>query len=180
MSTIDQIFAGPYGPIIIFLLRIVDVSLAIVRTLLVVRNVKLVVPLIAVVETLVWIFAVGNAIRNLSSVWHLMGYATGFAVGNLVGMWIEEKLAFGYATVRIITRGGDGRVATALRARGFGVSEFVGRGREGEIELLFSVVRRRDVKGVRQHVSQLDPDAFLMIEEPRAIERGWLFQKRRK
>jgi uncharacterized protein YebE (UPF0316 family) len=180
MTTLDQIFAGPWGPLIIFSLRIVDVSLAIVRTLLVVRNVKLIVPLIAVVETLVWIFAVGNAIRNLSSVWHLLGYATGFAMGNVVGMWIEEKLAFGYATVQIITRNSEGKVAAALREHGFGVSEFFGRGREGEIELIFSVVRRRDVRSVHDHVAQLDPDAFVMIEEPRSIHRGWLFQRRRK
>jgi uncharacterized protein YebE (UPF0316 family) len=97
MEIIEQLFGGPWGPLVIFLLRIVDVSLATVRMLLSVRGQKLLVPLIGFFEVLIWLFAAGNAIRHLSSPYHVIGYAGGFAAGTAVGLWVEEKLAFGLA-----------------------------------------------------------------------------------
>jgi len=176
----DALFAGPWGPLVIFCLRIVDVSLATLRMLLAVRGVKYVAPLIGFFEVLVWIFAVGNAIKHLDSPLHLLGYGAGFATGTFVGMKIEEMMAFGMATVRVVSRYGGVELAEALRDRGFGVTEFAGQGREGKVEFIYAVVRRRDLPAVFSEVDSWDPDAFVTVEEPRAIHRGWLFQGRRK
>src|SRR5690606_29699166 len=145
MDALDPLFAGPWGPVLIFSLRIIDVSLATVRVLLAVRNHRMIVPVLGFFEVTVWIVAVGSAIRNLESGWHVLGYATGFAAGNFVGLWIEEKLAFGFATVRIVSAYGGVELAEALRDRGFGVTEFSGQGRDGPVEVVYAVLRRRDV-----------------------------------
>ena len=174
------IFAGPWGPLVIFLLRIVDVSLATTRMLLAVRNQKLVVPIIGFVEVLVWLFAAGNAIRFLDSPLHVIGYAAGFAAGNVVGLWVEEKLAIGLATIRIISAHGGVELADALREHGFGVTEFAGQGREGRVEVVYTAVRRAQIPRVLREVDRWDPDAFVTVEEPRAIHRGWMFNSRRK
>lgn len=173
----DALFAGPWGPLLIFSLRICDVSLALLRTLLAVRNVKIAVPIIGFFEVLIWIFAVGAAIRNLSSPWHLLGYAGGFAMGNVVGMWIEGKLAFGLAIVRVISKHGGVEVAEALREKGFGVTEFTGHGRDGTVEILDTVVKRRHIPEVLRVVDLWDPRAFVMVEEPRLIRHGWLHSR---
>lgn len=180
MSTLDAVFAGPWGPLLIFGLRICDVSLAILRTLLAVRNARVIVPLIGFFEVLIWIFAVGNAIRNLNSGWHLLGYAGGFATGNVVGMWLEEKLAFGIAIVRIISRHGGVELAEALREKGFGVTEFAGQGRDGTVEIVDTVVKRRRIPEVLDEVDRWDPEAFVLVEEPRAIRRGWMQERPRE
>lgn len=176
----DALFASAFGPILIFALRIVDVSLATLRMLMVMRGKKLIAPLIGVFEVLVWIFAVGNAIRHLDSPLHLTGYALGFATGTLVGLWIEEKMAIGMATVRIMSQHGGVEIAEALRERGFGATEFAGHGREGRVEVVYAVLRRRDLPTVFKQVGIWDPEAFVTVEEPRAIHRGWMFSKRRK
>ena len=105
--------------------------MATLRMLLMIRNARLLVPLLGFVEVMVWIVAVGSAILNLDSVWHLLAYAGGSAMGSLVGLAIEEKLALGLASIQIISRNGGVEVAQALRELGFGVTEFAGRGREG-------------------------------------------------
>jgi uncharacterized protein YebE (UPF0316 family) len=171
---LETLFAGPWGPLLIFSLRICDVSLALLRTLLAVRNVKVAVPIIGFFEVLIWIFAVGAAIGNLTSPLHLLGYAGGFAMGNVVGMWIEGKLAFGLAIVRVISKHGGVEVAEALRENGFGVTEFTGHGRDGSVEILDSVVKRRHLPAVLKIIDLWDPGAFVMIEEPRLIRQGWL------
>ena len=140
MESISELFAGPFGPVVIFLLRIVDVSMATVRILLSVRGHKRIVPFIGLVEVLVWLFAAGNAIRHLESGWHVLGYATGFAAGNAVGLWIEEKLALGFGTLRIISRAAGLALAEQLRTLGYGVTEFAARGREGAVQVTYMVV----------------------------------------
>ena len=180
MDALDPLFAGPWGPILIFCLRIVDVSLATVRVLLAVRNHRLIVPVLGFFEVTVWIVAVGSAIRNLESAWHVLGYASGFAAGNFVGLWIEEKLAFGLATVRIISMYGGVEMAEALRDRGFGVTEFSGQGREGPVEVVYTVLRRRQVPEVLAEVQRWDPQAFVTVEEPRQVRSGWQPARRRR
>lgn len=170
----DLLFAGPWGPLLIFALRICDVSLALLRTLLAVRNVKVAVPVIGFFEVLIWIFAVGAAIGNLNSPLHLLGYAGGFAMGNVVGMWIEGKLAFGLAIVRAISKYGGVEMAEALRDEGFGVTEFAGHGRDGMVEIVDTVVKRRRIPEVLKIIDFWDPRAFVMVEEPRLIRHGWL------
>ena len=177
---LNELFASPWGPLLIFLLRIVDVSLATIRMLLAVRGVKYVAPIIGFFEVSIWLIAVGTAIQHLDSPLHLVGYAAGFAMGTLVGMTIEEKMAFGMATVRIVSQHGGVELAEALRDRGFGVTEFAGQGREGRVEVVYAVLRRRDLRYVFQEVGTWDPQAFVTVEEPRAIHRGWLMDKRRK
>jgi uncharacterized protein YebE (UPF0316 family) len=177
---LELVFAGPWGPLVIFALRIFDVSLATIRMLLAVRNQKLLVPLIGFVEVLVWLFAAGNAIRFLDSPLHVVGYAAGFAAGNMVGLWVEEKLAFGLATIRIISSHGGVEMADALRNKGFGVTEFAGHGREGMVEVVYTVARRSQIRHILREVDYWDPDAFVTVEEPRSIHRGWMMQKRRK
>ncbi len=176
----DALFASAFGPLIIFGLRIVDVSLATLRMLMVMRGRKQIAPLIGFVEVLIWIFAVGTAIRYLHSPLHLIGYAGGFAMGTLVGVWIEEKMALGMAAVRVMSQYGGSEIAGSLRQRGFGVTQFAAQGRDGHVEVLYTVLRRRDVSGVLKQVSRQDPHAFVTVEEPRAIHRGWTFDGRRK
>jgi uncharacterized protein YebE (UPF0316 family) len=176
----EALFASPWGPLLIFSLRIVDVSLATLRMLLSVRGFKMAAPLIGFFEVLIWVFAVGNAIRFLDSPLHLLGYAGGFATGTLVGLWIEEKMAFGLSTVRIMSQHGGVEIAEALRDQGFGVTEFAGHGRQGRVEVVYAVIRRRDLPFVFEQVGVWDPEAFVTVEEPRTIHRGWMFSRRRK
>jgi uncharacterized protein YebE (UPF0316 family) len=174
METLAGLFAGPYGPILIFLLRIVDVSMATVRILLSVRGHNRIVPFIGLVEVLVWLFAAGNAIRHLESGWHVLGYATGFAAGSAVGLWLEEKLALGYGTVRIISRAAGTALADHLRSLGYGVTEFAARGRTGPVQVIYTVLPRRAIARVLDEVERQDPNSFITVEQPREIRWGWM------
>jgi len=177
---VNELLAGLWGPLLIFGLRIVDVSLATLRMLLTMRNARKLVPLIGFFESLIWVLAVGTAIRNLHSPLHILGYAGGFATGTVVGLWLEGKLAVGLATIRISTRTSGEEVANDLRARGFGVTEFEGKGRQGRVELIYTLVKRRQIPEVLEVVEHMDPGAFISVEEPRTIRRGWMFSTRRK
>lgn len=176
----EQILAGPFGPLFIFLLRIGDVSIATLRLLSAVRGRKVVAAGLGFFEILIWILAIGTVVRHFSSPLLVIGYAAGFAAGTYVGITIEEKLALGLAEVRVISRGTGVEIAEALRSLGFAVTEILGQGREGRVEILYTIVKRRSLKRLSEEVERWDPDAFVVVEEPRSIQRGWLLSRRRK
>lgn len=146
------------------------------------RGARLLVPVIAVAETLIWIFAVGNAMQNMNSAWHMIGYAGGFAAGTMAGMWLEERLAYGYAMATVISRNKDRTPALAelLRKSGYGVTQLEGRGKDGPVYLFLSAVRRGDIPDLTAKASNVDSDAVIMVEETRALTRGWLAPRGKK
>jgi len=176
----EALLIGPAGPILIFFMRIADVSLATIRMLLIIRNRRLLAPLIGFFEVLIWIFAAGVAIQHLESPFHLLGYAGGFAAGNWVGLWLEGKLALGLAAMQVFTPSHGREVAETLREIGHGVTQFTGKGKNGPVDVVYSVVKRRSAREAMSAVRELDEDAFITLGEISAIQYGWMFPKRRK
>lgn len=171
----DVWFALPYGPILIFAMRVVDVSMGTVRLILMVRGWRKVAAAVSFFEVIVWIVAVGNAMQHLTSPYHLIGYAGGFATGTYVGVSVEHVLALGQVMVRAILPNGDGtRVAGALREEGYAVTEIEGRGREGPVDIVNIVVTRRNATNVAEVIEAEAPRSFITVEEVRTARRGML------
>jgi hypothetical protein len=100
---------------------------------------------------------VGNAIRFLDSGWHLLGYAAGFATGTVVGHAHRGAARHRLCHVRIVSRYAGVELADALRALGFGVTEFAGQGRDGRVEVVYTVCLRRDIPRVTGRGRALGP-----------------------
>ena len=167
------IFGDPlWGPIVIFLLRIVDVTLDTMRVLFMVRGRRLPAGILGFLMALVWIIAVGNAMKHLDSIWHVLGYAAGYGTGTMVGITIENLVAFGLIQLRIVSKHGGVEIAEALRERGYGATEFSGFGRDGSVEIVESVVQRAHVDEALAIVEQFDPNAFVTIEDPQVLRGG--------
>jgi len=169
---IDALFASPWGALIIFSLRIVDVSCDTMRVLFAVRGKRGVAGVLGFFQALIWIFAVASAIKYLDSWIHILGYAGGYATGTVVGISIEGAVAFGLSQVRIVSAHGGVEIAEALRERGYGVTEYAGFGREGGVEIVHSVVQRAHLKEVMAIVDRFDPKAFVTVEEPKILRGG--------
>ena len=90
-------------PFLIFLARIVDVSLDTLRIIFVSRGNKIMAPILGFFAVLVWLLAITRIMANLDNIVAYLAYPLGFAVGNYIGLYIEEKLAIGVQIIRIIT-----------------------------------------------------------------------------
>ncbi|HEX6060266.1 MAG TPA: DUF2179 domain-containing protein [Gemmatimonadaceae bacterium] len=172
-----SVFASPVGALLIFVLRIVDVSCDTLRVLFAMRGKRVIAAILGFFQALIWIFAVGTAIRYLDSWMHILGYAAGYAMGTFVGITIERLVAYGVTTVRIVSAHGGVEIAESLRERGYGVTEIAGFGREGGVEIVNCVVHRSHIDEVMEIVDRYDPRAFVTSEEP-AILRGGFFAQR--
>jgi uncharacterized protein YebE (UPF0316 family) len=169
---VDALFASPWGALVIFFLRIVDVSCDTMRVIFAIRGKRAIAAALGFIQALVWIFAVGNAVKHLNSVLHVLGYAGGYAMGTYIGVSLEQAIAYGVATVRIVTKRAGIGIAAALREQGYGVTESQGVGRDGAVEVLNSVVQRRHLDDVLSLVTAMDGEAFVTVEEPRVLLGG--------
>ncbi|MBX9928047.1 MAG: DUF2179 domain-containing protein [Gemmatimonadaceae bacterium] len=168
----DALFASPWGALLIFAARIVDVSCDTLRVLFAVRGKRGIAAILGFVQAMIWIFAVGSAIKHLDSGIHVLGYAGGYATGTFVGVTIERMLAYGLSTVRIFSPHGGVEIAEALREAGHGVTEFAGFGKEGRVEMVHVVVQRAHLDDVMAIVDRYDDKAFVTVEEPRMMRGG--------
>jgi len=152
----------------IFAVRVIDVSLGTLRTILVLRGHRVVAPLIAFFEVLLWILAVSQVLHDMRA-WHLaVAYAGGFATGNWVGMWIEAKLALGSELVRAISPNPAVRLADRLRGRQYDVTEMAGRGVEAQpVEVLLVVEKRRHVPELLRAIHECDPESWCTLSDVR-------------
>lgn len=169
---VADLIGSAWGPIFIFLFRIADVSCDTMRVILAVRGKRVIAAILGFFQALIWILAVGTVIKHLDSVPHVIAYAAGFGMGTFVGVTIENAVAYGLATVRIVSAVGGVEIASALRDAGFGATEFPGYGREGKVEIVNTVVRRSEIDKVLGIVEKWDTKAFVTVEEPRVLKGG--------
>jgi len=150
--------------LLIFGLRIIDVSLGTLRIGFLVRGQRRLAGLFGFFESLVWLVAAAQVLANLDSPVKFVAYAAGYATGTMLGVSIERWLALGDSMMRVVTPVGSPPVEETLRAAGYFVTELNARGRDGDVRVLFSVVPRRKVPAILKLLSETNPSAFVTFE----------------
>ncbi len=161
--------------LLIFCLRIIDVGLGTIRTVFILQGRKEIASLIGFVEVTVFIFAISSAIAGIRGNWALMlAYSGGFATGTYLGLWLEGKFAMGFAQLRIISRNRGEVIIQALWSDNHGATLVEGNGREGPVDLILSIVPRRDIQKCVKLASAIDPDCFVAVSDSRYLFRGYM------
>ena len=162
------------GALFIFALRVFGITVSTIRVLVMMRGKKLAAFVFGFFEVLAYVVAIAEVVSNLDNIWNVLGYCLGFSVGTVAGMVYDERTATGYANVRIISRYQAQRVIDQIHAAGYGATVGYGHGRDGTVGMIVAVVRRREAEAVCVIAESADPNAFITIEDARAIRRGYL------
>lgn len=159
--------------LLIFVLRVIGISLSTVATILTVQSRKLLAVLTGSLSTLIYVVAIAQVVTNLRNIVNVAAYVIGFGVGTWVGMLLEERMALGFSEVRVISTGKGDAVASALRAAGFGVTQMEGRGQAGSVSIVDIFVPRRNLPAVLKVAEEADPQAIVTVSEARAVQRAY-------
>lgn len=168
------------GAAVIFVLRVVGISLSTIRVLTMMRGQKLITVVLGFFEVLVYVIAIGQVVNDLSNIWNILGYCLGFSTGTLAGMWIDERMVGGYANVRIISRYKAQGIVEAIREAGYGATLDWATGRSGSVGMVMATVRRKEVNEVCNLADDVDGSAFITVEEARAVRRGYMHLAQRE
>jgi uncharacterized protein YebE (UPF0316 family) len=165
----SDIFRWVILPILIFIARLIDVSLGTLRIMFISRGLKYLAPLIGFVEINIWLLAIGQIILNLNNITCALAYAAGFALGNLLGISIEEKLSIGLVLIRIITKRDSEKLVDCFKKEKYGVTVLDAEGVNGKVKIIFAVIRRKDLRGTINQIEKVHPRAFYTVEDVRSV-----------
>ena len=163
----SNLFTLTILPILIFLSRICDVTIGTIRIIYVSRGMKFIAPILGFFEVLIWLLAITQIMKNLTSPIHYIAYAAGFAAGNYVGIIVEEKLSVGTVLIRVITRKDTKQLLTCMQTAGYRTTKHEATGEGGEVNIVFTILKRKDVDGAVKTIKECNPTAFFTVEDIR-------------
>ena len=162
------------GYLLIFLARVIDMSMGTVRTIMVVQGLKVQAFFLGFVEMIFYVLALNSVVGSLDNPLNLLAYAFGFAAGNYLGITIENKIALGKISAQIILKTTENEdLVGILRENGFGVTIIEGRGINGEKEILSISLNRRNLTKLRDLVLENDETAFMTVSNISPIRGGY-------
>lgn len=161
------------GALLVFGLRLTDVPVGTLKTVLMVRGMRTWATLLGLIEVTVWLTAMGKVMGQLDNPWNIAGYALGYTVGTWLGMWIESRLAFGSVEVHTISLTKSTELAESIRSAGYGVTQFQGFGESGPVCIVGTIVERKHLDVLLKRIHQIDPAAFITVDDTRRVIGGY-------
>lgn len=157
---------------IIYFARIADVSVGTLRAYFLTRGFKKYATFFGFFESITWILAIGQIFKNVDNPIAYLAYAGGYATGTFVGMLIAERLNVGDVILRLIPKNDVSELINVLRENGYRLTVIHGEGRDGKVDILFSVINRKRLTKAIKLINQTNPNAFFTIEEVRKVNEG--------
>lgn len=161
-------------PLLVFLARIIDVSIGTLRIIFVSKGLKNFAAILGFFESLIWLLAVTQVMQNLNSWQTYVAFALGFAAGNYVGVALEERIAIGNMLIRVITRKEADELVNVLWQTGYGVTSVDALGESGPVKLIFTIAKRKNLAKILAIIKKYNPNAFYTIEDMRFVNETYL------
>ena len=168
----SDLFTFGLIPVLIFLARICDVSIGTIRYIMISRGFKYIAPIFGFFEVTIWLVAIGQVMANITNPICYIAYGAGFAAGTYIGMEIEERMKLGMAIIRLITPLPTEEFISRLRQYGYGVTNIIAQGANGEVTIIFMVVKRAKIPHLAVLIRDFNPHAFYTIEDVRSASEG--------
>jgi len=150
-----------YWSLIIFVARVVDVSLGTIRVNMIVRRKKTLAAVIGFFEVAIFISIIVRITEQVNSIYGILAYAAGFAVGTVIGIIISEKLSRDLISTNIISKNHCDEIKELLKEDGYGITCYTGKGINGEVEIINVVCSQLNAKRMNKLVYNTDPKAFM-------------------
>lgn len=157
--------------IFIFLMTLAVNVLYTVRLIVTLRGRRNLGTAIAFVESFTFAYSFARVLDDLNAWPLILAYCLGTSAGSYAGMVIEERLVIGHVRIKIIVPNGGDKIAAALRSEGYPVTQTLGTGKQGLVTLLHSIVERQRTHHLIKLVEDINPRAFITIEEQTVYER---------
>lgn len=166
--------------LLIFVAKIIEVSMMTLRVVLITRGEKRIGAVVGFFEVMLWLFIAAQVITDIQAdPFKMVVYALGFACGNYSGSMVEDRLALGLSTLKVITDEKSGETMTcALRDKGFGVTVIRGEGRDSKRAVLMATGKRKKIKEAVSLVRSIEENAFISINDTKVVYGGFGFLRK--
>ncbi len=167
-------------PLIIALARILDVTVGTIRVIFVSRGLKYYAPLLGFFEVIIWLLAIGQIMQQLDNFMCYIGYGAGFAMGNYIGILLVEKMSLGTVIIKVIPKKDTSLLVQNLREANYGVTTIPAFGKDGPVQMVYSILKKKNLPEVIGIINHHNPHAFFTIEEVYGVNEGFFKAHQRK
>jgi uncharacterized protein YebE (UPF0316 family) len=175
----SSIFTWVILPLLIFMARIIDVTIGTARVIFVARGYKVLAAGTGFFEVLIWLLAIGQIMKNLSNPMCYIAYAGGFSLGNYIGITLTEKMSLGTCLIQVMTNRDPSNLVNALKEQEYGVTTVQAQGVFQPVKLIFTIVPRTHLGEVLDIIKQHNPNSFYSVQEISSIARGFIPTRKR-
>ena len=160
----------------IFFVRIIDTSLATMRTVLVVRDKRALAFVVAFFEVFVWFLIVREALNTDAGNVLLIAisYSAGYATGVRVGMYLTDKFITTNISVNIVVNQRR-EIVKMLIENNFAVSVSRIKGKDliSNKYMIFVATTNKKLNLLKEIVTEIDPHAFIVVSENKMVVGGY-------
>lgn len=163
--------------LVIIVMNMVYVSLSTIRMILVMKSRQGLATVISMFEVFIYLMALNIVLSNIDKPINLIAYCLGWGGGVWLGIKIEGWLALGYSNFQIIVDHTETKLPHLLREKGYGVTTWIGDGRDGQRLVMQVLAKRKNEKKLLDDLYKVAPKAFILSYEPRSFKGGFWTKK---
>jgi uncharacterized protein YebE (UPF0316 family) len=161
----------------IFFARIIDVTLATLRTVYSVKGKTLLAGIIGFIEATIWFIVVKEALNtDIESVFIVISYAGGFATGSILGTFVSKKFVNSLIKVEVITTKATPDNIEKIRLEGFGVSvlDILDETKDIDKKMLIITLNSKHLEELKRILRHIDRNAFVVVNESKIVQNGFI------
>lgn len=161
--------------IIIFFAKLIEVTFATLRMVLITKGMRLYGAFLAIFEIVIWVILTGTVVNNIiENPLKIVAYALGFSAGCFIGSWIEEKLALGITNINVITTDeAADNIISVLNSNEIAYTIFDAHGKEGHNKLIMLYVTRNKKRKVFSILNSTNEKFFVTTNESVGVLGGY-------
>jgi len=161
---------------LIFIAKVIEVTIAVFRTVLITKGERKVATLVAFFEVILWVIITAAVLDNIiADPFKVLFYSAGFAVGQYLGSWLEDKVGLGSIKMEIIIpfECGDA-LADHLRDNGYAVTELIAEGKQKtRKKILILYLNRKDHKKITKIIKEYTKNAVITVLDAKPVYGGY-------
>ena len=123
----------------------------------------------------VGITVISHAIKSGINFFIILFYSLGAAAGLFLGMIISQIFSKNFFSVNIFTKKPGTLMEDLLRKNGFGVTCYIGSGKEGDLKSLNVICKKADLVKLNAIVSDIDNKAMVASHAIEGLSGGFIF-----
>ena len=160
----------------IFLGKIIEVTVATVRMVLINRGERKKGSALALIDITLWVLISGTVLNNFTEdILKVVLYCVAFALGTFVGSWVEGKIALGLSTIQVITDSEcSENLLTVLRNNNLAVTVVDGKGKTGERKILFVHLKRNRIADAVKLINEINNECVITVTDVRVLHGGFI------
>lgn len=156
----------------VFLARIIDVSIGVVRTIELVNNHTKKAVVLAFFEVFIWFMVARTALTNADAgILIAICYSLGYATGTLVGSLISKKFINTPVGVQVVTLNATEENIHRIKEAGYGISKVPLE--DSDRKMLFIETKSTKLDDLLKLIKEIDKDAFVFVNENKRIINGY-------